>query len=140
MIAAVIDTSALLRMFIPDGPVPVDAEKAWRAAENGNALLLAPDLILVEATQVLYKKWRVQLLSDLEYNGVLEAVLAMPVELLGHRPFIVRAAELARAHAITVYDALYLAVADQYGAILLTVDQKMSKVAGEMGLRTEVKG
>jgi len=51
----VVDTSALLRLFIPDGPVPAGMESALRHAERGNNLLLAPELILAEAAQVLLK-------------------------------------------------------------------------------------
>ncbi len=137
MISVVVDTSALLRIFIPDGPIPKNAEKAFRAAETGNASILVPELILAESAQVLNKKWTDKLLSTQEFDGLLEIILSMPMEILSHRPYIVRATELARIYKTTVYDALFLAIADQYGSILITADQKMKKVARQLELPTK---
>jgi len=41
---------------------------------------------------------------------------------------------LAEAHALSVYDALYLALAEQHGARLITSDEALDKVARNLGL------
>ena len=53
---AVIDTSAFLRLFIPDGPLPVGVEEFFQGVELGANIALAPELMLVEAANVLNKK------------------------------------------------------------------------------------
>ena len=48
MRAVVVDTSALIRLYVPDGPIPEGLEAAMGAAWRGEALLIAPDLLLAE--------------------------------------------------------------------------------------------
>ncbi|MBW2220154.1 MAG: hypothetical protein JRF40_11780 [Deltaproteobacteria bacterium] len=52
----VIDTSALIRLFIPDGPIPEGFEKFFRGVERGNNRAIAPELLLVESANVLDRK------------------------------------------------------------------------------------
>ncbi|MFM2152438.1 MAG: hypothetical protein RL199_873, partial [Pseudomonadota bacterium] len=40
----VLDSSALLRLYLPDGPLPAGLESAVELAGRGDALLLAPQL------------------------------------------------------------------------------------------------
>lgn len=49
----VLDTSALLRLFIPDGELPEGVGECIAAAEQGAIGVLAPELILAEAGQVV---------------------------------------------------------------------------------------
>ena len=54
----VIDTSALIRLFVPDGPLHPEAETAFNRAASGTDLVLAPQLLLAEAANVLLRKQR----------------------------------------------------------------------------------
>ena len=56
MKTVVLDTSALMRFYIPDGPIPGDMEKIVESAWQAEAVLLIPELALAEAGQVLLKK------------------------------------------------------------------------------------
>jgi predicted nucleic acid-binding protein len=47
---------------------------------------------------------------------------------------IAAAIELAEEHNVSAYDALYLAVARRTGAVLLTADEAMQRVADRLGL------
>jgi predicted nucleic acid-binding protein len=97
----VIDTSALLRLFLADGPLPPALERAFAQGCKGEALLLVPDLCLLECASVLRKQ-------------VLRTVPAMEL--------VIDAYELALIHALSVYDATYLALALRHGAGLITAD------------------
>ena len=44
----VIDTSALIRLFVPDGPVHPEAEAAFNRASTGADILVAPQLLLAD--------------------------------------------------------------------------------------------
>ncbi len=48
-----------------------------------------------------------------------------------------RALELAHASRLTVYDALFVAVAESYDAVLITADGKLARKARELGLTGE---
>jgi len=52
----VLDTSALLRLYLADGPMPPSLEPAIQRGCSGDALLLIPDLCLLECASVLLKQ------------------------------------------------------------------------------------
>lgn len=130
---AVIDTSALIRFYIPDGPVPANLEKTIELASNGEALALIPELALVEATQVLWKKQSAKHLSPHEVDAILTLLLNLPLTVIGHRDFITNALSLARKFSLTVYDSLFLSMAKHYQAELISADQALlSAYAGKL--------
>lgn len=131
----VIDASALIRLFIPDGPVLAVAETALNSASRGGGLVLAPQLLLAEAANVLLRKERRGELTPMEVDAILTDVKELPIRLSDHETLVSPACELARTYGLTVYDALYLALAEHSGARLLTCDDKLDKVAGTIGLK-----
>ena len=54
----VIDTSALIRLFVPDGPIHPELETAFNRAATSADVMLAPQLLLVEAGNVRLRKQR----------------------------------------------------------------------------------
>lgn len=130
----VIDTSALIRLFVPDGPLHPEVETAFNRAASGTDLVLAPQLLLAEAANVLLRKQRRGELSSQELRELLQAVESLPIRYCGHESLLLAACTLADAHGLTAYDALYLALAEQHGARLITSDGIMGKVARTIGL------
>ncbi len=130
----VIDTSALIRLFVPDGPLHPEVETAFNRAASGADLVLAPHLLLAEAANVLLRKRRRDELSAQELRELLQAVESLPIRLCEHGPLLFPACALAEAHGLSAYDALYLAVAEQHGARLITNDEGLAKVARAIGL------
>ena len=130
----VIDTSALIRLFVPDGPLHPEVETAFNRAASGADLVLAPHLLLAEAANVLLRKRRRDELSAQELRELLQAVESLPIRLCEHGPLLFPACALAEAHALSAYDALYLAVAERHGARLITNDEGLAKVARAIGL------
>ncbi len=45
----VVDTSALIRLFVPDGPLPDGFNEFLRGVERGFNMAIAPELLLAEA-------------------------------------------------------------------------------------------
>ena len=130
----VIDTSALIRLFVPDGPLHPEVETAFNRAATGADLVLAPHLLLAEAANVLLRKRRRDELSAQELRELLQAVESLPIRLCEHGPLLFPACALAEAHGLSAYDALYLAVAEQHSARLITNDEGLAKVARAIGL------
>ena len=130
----VVDTSALVRLFVPDGPVPEVLERAVQAAERGEDILLAPDLILAEAAQVLNKKRLAHLLTDEEVEMLVSHILSLPLRITPHSEIIRSACQIASREKLTVYDALFLALAEKHGAKLITADTALQAAADRMGL------
>ena len=130
----VIDTSAIIRLYVPDGPLHPELETALNRASSGAELVLAPQLLLAEAANVLLRKRRRGELSAQELGELLPALVTLPIRLCEHAPLIFPACALAEAHGLSVYDAIYLALAEQHGARLITSDDALDKVARSLGL------
>ncbi len=130
----VIDTSALVRLFVPDGPVHPEAEAAFNRATTGADVLMAPQLLLAETANVLLRKCRRGELSSSELRDLLQAVESLPIRYFEHEPLLLAACVIAEARGLSAYDALYLALAERHGARVLTSDAQLDKAARDMGL------
>lgn len=131
----VIDTSALIRLFIPDGPIPDGFEKFLKGVERGSNMAIAPELLLVESANVLDKKRKTDEISETESAQLLTDVLSIPIRYFPHGPLIPAAFDLALEHRLTLYDAVYLALASAQGAMLFSADKDMQKIADKLHVR-----
>jgi len=68
----VVDTSAIVRLFVPDGPLHPEIEAALNRAMHGADVVLAPDLMLAESANVLLRKQRRGELSSEEARAIIE--------------------------------------------------------------------
>lgn len=132
----VLDTSALMRLFIPDGAVPDGLEQLILDAEKDDVALLAPSLIIIESAQVVFKKWHQGLLTKDEAESLFKDIQSLPLRLFEPDEFIKAALRVAMAEKITVYDALFVSLAQYHAATLITVDNKLRKIASKLKLNT----
>jgi predicted nucleic acid-binding protein len=130
----VVDTSALIRLFIPDGPLPDGFEDFLRGVERGLNTAIAPELLMAESANVLNQKRKSDELTAPESDQLLTIIIELPIRLFPHRPLIPRAFALAIDRNLSVYDTLYLALAEERSAIVFTADLKLQKIAARLGL------
>ena len=123
----VLDTSAIIRLYVPDGPLPDGLEGHITSAWRGETALFAPELALAEVAQVLWKKEQAGHLNSSEVDEILFSILELPIETVGHYDLLPDAMLLARRHNLTIYDALFLALARKKRAPLITADQRLAK-------------
>ena len=74
----IIDTSALIRFYIPDGTLPGNLEESIHSAWRGESTIMAPELLLAEAAQVLLKKEKSGFLQPQEADDILASILELP--------------------------------------------------------------
>jgi predicted nucleic acid-binding protein len=98
-------------------------------------MAIAPELLFAEAASVLNKKQKLGELTERESDQLLSDVLSLPIRLFSHRPLLPRAFILARKYGLTVYDTLYLALAEEHGAVIFSADRKLLKAATRLRLR-----
>lgn len=122
-------------------PVVVDASIAvlWFAKEAGSdraatlleedAVLLAPDLMPIEAANALWKKSARKEIEASLVEQSLVNLLALDLTLVPSRDLLVESYRLAAACRHPVYDCLYLALAREREALLATVDRELQEVA-----------
>ena len=98
------------------------------AVAIGDHTLHAPELMPLEVASVLRGLVRAGEIQAGELPQLLANLAALGVELYEHLPLLGRVMDL-RDNA-TVYDAIYLALAEVLDAPLLTCDKKLATVAG----------
>jgi predicted nucleic acid-binding protein len=125
----VVDTSALIRLFVPDGPVPQGLEAFFRKVAMGLGRALAPELLAAEAANVILKKLQRGELAMDEARSLLKDVMVMPIELRPHMPLLESAFILASEQKLSAYDALFLALALEQNATFYTADDQLAGAA-----------
>ncbi len=129
---AVVDASVAIRWFV-QGP---GAERAatWLA----DAALIAPDLILAEAGNVLGRYVRAGELQMDEAASILQRLPDCFARLVPAGELGGDALLLAHDLGHPIYDCLYLALAQREGLHVLTLDRKLAGLAAQAGLRAEL--
>ena len=127
MIGFVIDASALIELV--SGNPPDTALR--RTALTGTGA--APELVDIEAASTVRRMVLSGLMPAEEGRDVLHDVSRTPISRTSHRPLLTRVWELR--HAITAYDAAYVALAERLDVPLLTCD---AKLGGAIGHRAEI--
>ena len=135
----VIDASALIRLFIPDGPLPAGFESFMKGVDAGTDYAIAPELLLAESANVIRKKCKAKEITDKEETDILNLIVSMPVRLFTLKPLIKNASSLSKKIGVTVYDALYLELALKHNAGVFSVDDQMVKTARKLELKTNTR-
>jgi predicted nucleic acid-binding protein len=122
-VSAVVDASVLVSATTDAGP-----DGAWAEQVLGEGNLLAPHLVLVEATNILRRLERSRLLSRLEATAAQRDIVDLELSLVPFEPFAERV--WALRGTITSYDAWYVAVAEAFEVPLATLDRLLSRAPG----------
>lgn len=116
----VVDASVAVKWFLPEA----HSENASRVLTSGRTLL-APDLIYPEVGSVLWKRTRAGDITAEEAGAVLRALAGLGLTIYPAWPLVLSACELAARTGRSVYDSLYLALAVQESAVMVTADERL---------------
>jgi predicted nucleic acid-binding protein len=117
----VVDSSVAVKWFIPE----VLSDQAARILDDSYELL-APDLLISEFGNVLWKKIRRGEIETSEAREILAAFRRVPLEILPGLDLVEAALEIAVAHGRTLYDALYVALALARNCPFITADDRLA--------------
>ena len=123
-LACVLDASAAVRLILAD---PAAADLAERV--GGAALVLAPELMLNELANTLWKLQRADRLNDLDPQELLAEARELVDRLEPDRHLQAEALALACHLNHPVYDCLYLALARREAASLISSDRRLNALA-----------
>lgn len=116
----VVDASAYVDLLL--GRIPP------RGRDHFDTDLAAPDLVYVEIASGLSRAVRQGPLSATQAAFLLEQVLVAPIDITPMADLVRRALELR--DNLTVYDACYVALAEQLGCGILTADARLARAPG----------
>lgn len=119
----VVDSSTVIAALIDSGP-----HGAWAEQLVAEQALYAPELILVEATNVLRRLELSNRITVAESSTAHWDLMQLEIELFPFAPFAERIWELRRT--VTSYDAWYVAVAEALGFPLATLDDRLVNFKG----------
>ncbi len=120
----VLDTSVALKFYLPEEGHE-EALGLLEAAEAGAAELLAPGTLLPEGFNAIAQQRRRGLLDEEDATGAWAKLLAAPVYTYAVEDLIERAAAIANETGAIIYDALFLALAEDTDTVMVTADGKL---------------
>jgi predicted nucleic acid-binding protein len=127
MTEVVLDASVVMKWFRADGERHLEPARSLRTAfERGELIVFAPPLLRVEIVNVAGRRWRWPENALVEVAGALDDLGFELIE-----PELARVARWT-ARGLTAYDAAYVAVAEAEGARLVTDDELIVRVAGDI--------
>ena len=119
MNAIVVDASVVATAFFPE---PLHQMSVGILASG--QILRAPDLLLAEVGNVVWKRHGRSELTAAEAESLLGDTVGLPIEYAPSMGLVSLALSLALRTGRTVYDCLYLALAVSSQTILVTADQR----------------
>lgn len=129
----VVDASVAVKWVIPE----VLSDKADRVRDDDDDVL-APDLLLVEVANALWKKTVGKEISAGEADGAFGLLRESGIDLRPTAPLLARAVDMARRLDHPVYDCVYLALAEREQAAFVTADQRLLRRVSTRKLRVSV--
>lgn len=129
----VVDASVAVKWFASESESDLDrAVELQRRHRDGLIVLTAPALLYYEVVNAL------RFSSNLGPGDITQAIQSLfDIDILTIHPEALalrKAALLALDKKLTVYDSVYLAVAEQLQAPLVTADRKFVRNIGEYGM------
>jgi len=126
----VVDASVAVQWFAREPGSEVAA-----ALVEGNQPLVAPDIMPLEVANALWKKLRRGDVPAGDLQPAVTRILASDITLIPTLNLLERAVRLAFEISHPVYDCVYLVLAEERGAPLASIDERLRAAARARGLR-----
>jgi predicted nucleic acid-binding protein len=122
----VLDTSVAAKFHVPEEHHQ-KARQLQGRFEEGTPSLLAPGTVLSEVFNAFWQKHRRKELTLEEVRQGWELVFELPLALYAPEDLMPRAVEIAFETNVIVYDAPFLALAQDAGTVVITADDRLLK-------------
>jgi len=119
----VIDASVIVAALVDTG-----RDGIWAESLIASETLVAPELAMVEATNILRRLELTKELSPVESGLAQKDLIRMEIQLFPFHPFAERVWALRKN--VTSYDAWYVALAEALDCSLATLDIKLKNASG----------
>jgi predicted nucleic acid-binding protein len=129
MISYIVDASVAVKWYVPE-----IHSKAAEKLLSGNHDLHAPDLILPEFGNIIWKKIRRAEITNSKGRQIIEAFQQVPLQRHSSELLLEPAFEIADMLVQTVYDSTYLALAIALNCWMVTADEKFYEAISQSPL------
>lgn len=123
----VVDASVLAKTVVDESGTPEAIELLREHT------IVAPDLVLQECANVLWKKVRLGEFTPEEARVAVQILQRADIELVASRPLIDAVVDLSLNLDHPAYDCAYLALACAEGTTLITADQRLLRKLADAG-------
>ena len=119
----VVDASVIVSTLVDLG-----REGQWAEVAVADGILIGPELVLVEASNILRRLEQAGEISQQEATNAYGDLLQLDMELFPFAPFAERV--WALRSNLTCYDAWYVALAEEFDCPVITLDKRLSRASG----------
>ncbi|MEH2069605.1 MAG: type II toxin-antitoxin system VapC family toxin [Nostoc sp.] len=123
----VVDASVAIKQFIPDDPLTAKVNHLFAYLGNPQTEIFVPDLFYIECGNIIWKYVRANLYAVADVPGDLATLKNFPLRVVSTADLMADAVSIALNYKISAYDGSYVALSQQVGATLLTLDGKLVK-------------
>jgi predicted nucleic acid-binding protein len=123
----VLDASVAAKWFLPGEELEEKARALLADAQRRAEMFYAPDVVWAEVASAIANGTlgRSARLTEMEAEHGIDDWLLTDIEITESRTLLPAAFRLTRQHGIALYDALYVALAQQLGVPLITADGRL---------------
>ncbi|RJQ46633.1 MAG: PIN domain-containing protein [Gaiellales bacterium] len=122
--AVVVDTSVAAKWFFPE-PDSSGADAVLEELSSGKSSLAAPDLIVYEFANLLWKRVGRGEISADQAGSVMDDFMRLPISLAPADILAESALGIALQTGCTAYDATFIALAEYLDTYVFTADRKL---------------
>ena len=123
-VRCVVDASVGIKQFIPD-PLSSKVIQLFTHLEIPQTEIFVPDLFYIECANIIWKYVRAGLYAAADVPIDLANLRGLSLRTVSTAELILDATNIALNYGISAYDGSYVALSEQVGAPLLTLDQKL---------------
>ena len=129
MVRLVLDSSVVIKWFLLEDYTP-EARQILLAYRNGDCQITVPDLLYAEVGNILWKRHVQKGLDESYCQAALHELDALLLPIVPITRLAADAFSLAIAHKRTMYDMLYVALAEREGCPFVTADERLVNAIG----------
>jgi predicted nucleic acid-binding protein len=120
----VVDSSVVAKWILPEADSDQAQQLILQTADSGDRLIVL-DLVFPEVANAIWKRQRQQLIQLDEARELLQALRNSPVTVEPAVSLLETAYEIAAKYDRAMYDALFVALAEQHGLQGITADEPL---------------
>lgn len=120
----VLDTNICIKQFISD-PLTPKVNQLFDHLNDPSAEFFVPDLFYIECANALWKYVRAKLYTAEQVQADITDLKALRFQVTSTKDLLTEAVQIGLDYGITAYDGCYVALSQQVGAPLLTLDERL---------------